>query len=139
MLHVTYPERFADPLTKQHPEFPQSYTSTFLEGAIRRCAGAGDDRYEPDTAAVQESVDELIRVLNSPEYTMTCCRAMSHLATKGTEPVSIGDITIYPESSTRDLLERVRDFIPAAGSAFNRRRPFFYDPPHSLIVAGSCR
>jgi hypothetical protein len=137
MLHVMYPDRFADPLTKQHPEFPQSYTLSFLEGAIRRCAGAGDDRYEPDTAAVQESVDELIRVLDSPEYTMTCCRAMSHLTTKGTEPVTIGDITIYPESSTQDLLERVSDFVPAADSAFNRERPFFYDPPHSLIVTGA--
>ena len=137
MLQVMYPERFADPLTKQYPEFPNLYTFSFLEGAIRRCAGAGDDRYEPDTAAVQESVDEFIRVLDSPEYTMTCCRTMSHLTTRGTEPVTIGDITIYPESSTQDLLERARGFIPAAGSAFNREQPFFYDPPHSLIVTGA--
>jgi len=137
MLQVMYPERFADPLTREHAEFPHFYTFSFLEGAIRRCAGAGDDRYEPDTPAVQESVDEIIRVLDSPEYTMTCCRAMSHLTTKGIEPVAIGDITIYPESSTRDLLERTRDFIPTAGSAFNRERPFFYDPPHSLIVTGT--
>ena len=137
MLQVMYPERFADPLTKQHPEFPDFYIFSLLEGAIRRCAGAGDDRYEPDTAAVHESVDEFIRVLDSPEYTMTCCRAMSHLTTKGTEPVTIGDITIYPESSTRDLLERSERFHPGGGSAFNRERPFFYDPPHSLIVTSA--
>jgi len=137
MLHVVYPERFADPLTKQHPEFPQSYTFSLLEGAIRRCAGAGDDQYEPDTAAVQESVDEFIRVLDSPEYTMTCCQAVSHLTTKGTEPVTLGDITIYPEGSTGGLLEQVSEFIPAARSAFNRERPMFYDPPHSLIVTGA--
>jgi hypothetical protein len=136
MLQVMYPERFADPLTREHSEFPNFYTFSLLEGAIRRCAGAGDDRYEPDTAAVHESVDEFIWVLDSPEYTMTCCRAVSHLTTKGGMPVTIGDITIYPESSTRDVLDRVRDFIPAAGSAFNRQRPFFYDPPHSLVVTG---
>ena len=103
MLQVMYPERFADPLAMEHAEFPDFYTFSLLEGAIRRCAGAGDDRYEPDTAAVHESVDEFIRVLDSPEYTMTCCRAMSHLTTKGTKPVTIDGITIYPESSTRDF------------------------------------
>ena len=136
MLQVMYPERFADPLAREHSEFPDFYIFSLLEGAIRRSAGAGDDRYEPDTAAVHDSVDEFIRVLDSPAYTMTCCRAMSHLTAKGTKPVTIGDITIYPESSTRDILDRTRDFIPAAGSAFNRQRPFFYDPPHSLIVTG---
>ena len=53
---------------------------------------------------------------------------------KGKGPVTIGDITIYPETPACDLLEQVRDRIPAAGSAFNRERPFFYDPPHSLLV-----
>jgi hypothetical protein len=134
MLQVMYPERFANPLTREHSEFPDFYTFSLLEGAIRRSAEAGDDRYEPDTAAVRESVDEFIRVLDSPEYTMTCGRAMSHLTTKGTAPITIGDITIYPENSTRDMLDRARDLIPAAGSAFNRQRPWFYDPPHSLVV-----
>jgi hypothetical protein len=137
MLQAMYPERFADPLTRERPEFPDFYIFSLLEGAIRRCAGTGDDRYEPDTPAVRESVDEFIQVLDSPEYTMTCCRAMSHVTTKGTEPVAIDDITIYPESSTRDFLERVRDFIPAGGSAFNRERPSFYDPPHSIIVTSA--
>jgi hypothetical protein len=49
-------------------------------------------------------------------------------------PVTIADITIYPESDTRGLLERTRDVIPSAESGFNRERPFFYDPPHSLLV-----
>jgi hypothetical protein len=62
---------------------------------------------------------------------------MSHLTTKGTEPITMGDITIYPERSTQDLLVRAGELIPAAGSAFNRERPFFYDPPHSLIVMGA--
>lgn len=56
---------------------------------------------------------------------------------EGHQPVTIGEITIYPERSTRDLLERMRDFIPAGGSAFNRERPFFYDPPHSIIVTSA--
>jgi hypothetical protein len=134
MLQTEYPERFADPLKREHPEFPSDYTFSFLEGAITKCAKAGGDQYEADTPPVQEAVEELIRVLDSPRYTVTCCRAISHLTTKEDEPVTIGDITIYPESSTRGLLERTRDFIPSAASAFNREQPSFYDPPHSLVV-----
>lgn len=134
MLQVMYPDRFSDPLAKEHAEFPHFYTFSLLEGSIRRCADGGGDVYEADTPPVQESIDEFIRVLESPEYTMSCCRAMSHLTTKGPASVTIGGITIYPELGTRDLLERARDVIPSAGSAFNRERPFFYDPPHSLLV-----
>lgn len=134
MLRVMYPGRFANPLTKQHAEFPHFYTFSLLEGAIRRCADGGGNVYEADTPPVQESIVEFIGVLDSPEYAMSCCRAMSHLTTKGPAPVAIGDIMIYPESGTRDLLERTSSVIPSAGSGFNRERPFFYDPPHSLLV-----
>jgi hypothetical protein len=137
MLQTRYPERFAEPLTREDPEFPNSYIFNFLEGAITRCARTGDDVYEADTPPVQEAVEELLHVLDRPDYTLTCCRAMSHLTTRGNEPVHFGEITVYSENSTRDLIERTKDLIPAAPSAFNRERPFFYDPPHSLIVAST--
>ena len=137
MLQVAYPERFADPLTKEHPEFPSFYSYSVLEAATTRCARAGDDVYETNTPGVQESIAELIAVLDSAEYTMTCCRAMSHLTTKNGQPVTLGAITIYPEGSQGDLLGRTRDLVPNAISAFNREQPFLYDPPHSLIVANT--
>jgi hypothetical protein len=134
MLQVVYPERFVDPLKREHAEFPSFYIFPVLEAAITRCARAGDDAYETNTPEVQESITELISVLDAPEYTMTCCRAMSHLTTKDEQPVTIGDITIYPESDRDGLLKRTRDLVPMALSAMNREQPFYYDPPHSLIV-----
>ncbi len=136
-LQTRYPERFAEPLIREDAEFPSTYIFSFLEGAITRCARTGDDVYEADTPAVQEAVEELIHVLDTPDSTLTCCRAMSHLTTRDNEPVHFGDVSIYPENSTRDLIDRTKDLIPAAPSAFNRERPFFYDPPHSLIVTST--
>lgn len=137
MLQTRYAERFADPLRRENPEFPSTYIFSFLEGAITRCSLAGDDQYEADSVPVQEAVDELIRVLDAPEYTLTCCRAMSHLTTKTRDPVTLGAITVYPETDRHGLLERTRGFIPAAGSAFNREAPNIYDPPHALLVTST--
>ena len=135
VLELTYPERFADPMKKQHPEFPEIYAFRFLEGAIRRCSA--EDEYEPDGRAVQDSIDELIWILETSVYVTTCCRATSHLTVVDAKPMIIGELTIYPESTKLDLLDQTRHFIPATDSAFNRERPFFYDPPHSLIVTTS--
>lgn len=132
ILLTQYPQRFGKPMTRSDPEFPHFYTFSLLEGAIVRI-GLADEQYEANTTAVRDSIDELIQVLDSCSYRLICCRAMSHLTTSG-EPVTIGDITVYPEDSTQSLLRRTRELIPAAPSAFNRERPFFYDPPHSLIV-----
>jgi len=134
MLQAVYPDRFTDPLQRRPPEFPHFYSFAVLEAAITRCAKAGGDVYETNAPGVQESIAELIAVLDSPRYTMTCCRAMSHLTTKDEQPVTLGDITIYPQGSRDDLLKRTRDFIPNAIGACNREQPFFHDPPHSLIV-----
>lgn len=137
MLQAAYPQRFADPLKREHAEFPSFYTFPVLEAAITRCALVGDDVYETNAPGVQESIAEMIRVLGAPKYTMTCCRAMSHLTTTDAQPVTIGDITIYPESDRNGLLRRTRDLIPQSLSAMNRQQPFYYDPPHSLIVTTS--
>lgn len=134
MLQRSYPKRFAEPLNRVHAEFPSFYSYPVLEAAVTRCARAGDDVYETNTSGVQESITELVTVLDSPQYKMTCCRAMSHLTTRDDQPVTLGDITIFPESSRDGLLKRTRDNIPAAIGAFNREQPFYYDPPHSLIL-----
>lgn len=131
-LQAMYPDRFADPLTREYPEFPGSYVFSLLEAAIRRCSG--DGTYEADAPPVRESIDEFIQVLDAQEYTMSCCRTMSHVTTEGEAPVSIGDITIFPENTTQGLIDGTVQAIPAAGSSFGLEPPFFYDPPHSLLV-----
>ncbi|HWF15835.1 MAG TPA: hypothetical protein VG244_06605, partial [Acidimicrobiales bacterium] len=137
-LNATYPDRFADPLTKAHPEFANAYIFSFLEGCVVRCADAGENTFEADIAPVQASVDELVSVLDSSDYTMTCCRAASQVTPSGTTPVTIGDVTIYPEGGgSDDLLHRAIEVIPAGPSALNRDVPRFYDPPSSLIVTST--
>ena len=135
MLDVTYPERFADPLNRQHPEFSSEYIFSFLEGCVARCAKASDDVFEADTPPVQQSVDELLTVLDASEYTMSYCRATSQFAPAGSEPVRIGDITIYPDLGEPDnLMRRAVSLIPSGPSALNREIPRFHDPPCSLVA-----
>ena len=135
LLQTAFPDQFGDPLTKEGPEFPETYIFSLLEGAVARCALAGDAWYEADTAPVQDAVKEFIQVLDSPSFTLTCCRAISHLTTEDSEPVTLGEVTVYPENSTTDLMRRAARLVPAAPSAFNQDRPHFYDPPHALVAA----
>lgn len=52
--------------------------------------------------------------------------------------MTIGDVTIYPDSGgSDDLLHRAAGLIPAGPSALNRELPRFYDPPSSLVVTGA--
>jgi len=137
-LNATYPDRFSDPLARPNPEFAIAYIFSFLEGCVVRCAERGDDLFEADTPPVQASVDELLSVLDTTEYTVTCCRAVSQMAPAAADPVTIGDVTIYPEQGgSDDLLHRAIDFVPAGPSALNREIPRFYDPPISLIVTST--
>ena len=137
-LNASYPNRFSEPLTKPHPEFSNMYIFSFLEGCVVRCADAGDNIFEGDTQPVQVSVDELLGVLDASEYTMTCCRAASQVTPATGTPVTIGDVTLYPDSgASDDLLQRAVDLIPAGPSALNREIPRFYDPPSSLIVTST--
>jgi hypothetical protein len=137
-LNASYPNRFSEPLTKPHPEFSNMYIFSFLEGCVVRCADAGDNIFEGETQPVQVSVDELLGVLDASEYTMTCCRAASQVTPATGTPVTIGDVTLYPDSgASDDLLQRAVDLIPAGPSALNREIPRFYDPPSSLIVTST--
>lgn len=137
-LNAAYPERFSEPLTKQHPEFANAYLFSFLEGCVVRCADTGDDVFEADTPPVQVSVDELLSVLDASEYTLTCCRAASQITSASSAPVTIDNVTIYPDSGEPDdLLRRAIELVPAGPSALNREIPRFYDPPSSLIVTST--
>ena len=133
-LNAAYPQRFADPLQQLEPEFANHYVLSFLEAAIARCA-RDDGSFTADSAAVATSAAELVSVLDSDEYTVHCCRAVSHIATAGNEPVRIGGVTVIPETASRDLIRRTQELIPAVGTAFGGDVPSLYAPPHALLVS----
>jgi hypothetical protein len=133
-LNTAYPQRFADPLQQPEPEFADHYVLSFLEAAIARCARR-DGAFTADSAAVATSAAELVAVLDSEEYTVHCCRAVSHIATAGNEPVRVGEVTVIPETASRDLIRQTQTLIPAVGTAFGGNVPFLYAPPHALLVS----
>ena len=137
-LENAYPERFAEPTTRANAEFPNSYVFGFLEAAIAGCAYDGGT-FEADSVSVAEAADELITVLDSKEYSLHSCRAVSHITTTGPEPVRIGDVTVYPEAASRprDLAKRAHDHIPGIAAAFSGDLPFLYGPPHALLVSST--
>jgi hypothetical protein len=131
-LDETYPERFAEPLKRRHAEFASSYIFSFLEACIVRC---GRDRtFAADSAAVDESIDELLAVLATTTNEIVCCRHVSHLTTTRGE-VRIGDVMVVPEADEGvRLVRRIRAEIPGAPTAWNRDDPRPYDPPHALLI-----
>ena len=131
-LGAVYPERFAEPLKRRHGEFASSYIFSFLEACIARC---GRERtFAADSAAVGESIDELLAVLATTTTEIACCRHVSHLTTLVGE-IQIGEITVVPEAegSVR-LVRRISEEIPGAPTAWNREDPRPYDPPHALLI-----
>lgn len=132
-LNEDYPERFANPLTRRHAEFAQTYIFSFLEACIARCARAGN--FTSDSAAVDESINELLTVLEPHSYEVVCARRISHLTTASGQEIQIGDVTIVPEpEGHRSLFHRIRREIPAAPRAWNPEPPRTYDPPHALLI-----
>ena len=133
-LENLYPDRFAEPLRREDPEFPSAYIYDLLEGAVARCSEF--DEYDPDGADAVASVDELIAALESDRRTVYACRAMSNLTTANEEPVEIGEVTVHPETERFGGLVRFAvSRVPAGLGAFNRRDPRPHDPPHALLIA----
>jgi hypothetical protein len=131
-LDETYSERFAEPLKRRHAEFASSYIFSFLEACIARCGSA--HTFAADSAAVDESIDELLAVLATTTNEIVCCRHVSHLTTARGE-VQIGDVTVVPEAHEWvRLVRRIRTEIPGAPTAWNRDDPRPYDPPHALLI-----
>jgi len=136
-LEGAFPGRFADPMTRSHPEFPNTYMFGLLEAATARCAQEGG-LFEAETPPVERSIHELFEVLRAADYEMSACRAVSHLTTTSDEPVRIGAITVFPEAQSEEgLLERTLRLIPGAPGSFNQEPPRFYDPPHALLVSSA--
>lgn len=132
LLDEAYPERFADPPSRRHAEFASSYIFSFLEACIARCGRRRN--FDPDSPAVQESIDELLAVLGTTTNEIVCCRHVAHLTTTTGEEVQIGDVTVVPESELRDLIRRVAEEVAGAARVWNRDDPRPFAPPHSLVI-----
>ncbi len=137
-LDVLYSNRFGEPRTRRHPEFASGYIFTFLEACIARCGRRGrdgDDHFDAANDEVSESIEELLAVLGSPTYELVCCRFVAHLTTVGNREISLGDITVVPETDRFGrLTERIGREIAGGWGAFNREDPRPYDPPHALLI-----
>jgi hypothetical protein len=64
------------------------YMFGLLEACIARCALAGS--FDIDSQAVDESIDELLAVLDTTTYEVVCCRHVSHLTTASGDEVQVG-------------------------------------------------
>jgi hypothetical protein len=129
-----YPDRFADPLDSDLPEFPNTYIFSLLETAVSRCGRAGD--FSIDSEPVDRSIQEMVGLLRPGDDEVICCRAVSHVTTDG-EPMEIGGIEVVPEcNQDRDELWRIiTERIPATPLALNREAPFVFSHPHAVLVA----
>jgi hypothetical protein len=105
-LDEAYPGRFADPLKRRHSEFASTYMFSLIEACVARCARAHS--FDSESAAVDESIDEMLRVLGTASYEMVCIRHVSHLTTMSGDELQIGDVTVVPEPEEwGGLLDRV--------------------------------
>jgi hypothetical protein len=130
-----YPERFADPLSSDLPEFANTYIFSLLETAVARCGRIGD--FSPDSESVDRSIEEMLALLRPGDDNVISCRAVSHLRIEGDGPLSCGEIEIVPERNERrdELWQIITDRIPAAPGSLNREPPFVFNHPHAVLVA----
>ena len=117
----------------RHAEFASSYIFSFLEACIGRCAR--EDSYEPDSLAVNESIDELLAVLGTTTNEIVCCRFVSHLTITSGDEEQIGDVTVVPEPEQwGELVRPIEREIAGAARVWNRDDPRPYAPPHALLI-----
>jgi hypothetical protein len=132
-LEDAYPERFAGPVPRPHAEFATTYIFSLLEACVARCAR--DENFDADSPAVEESIDELLAVLDMSSNEIVCCRHVSHLTTTSGAEVQIGEVAVVPEPQQwGQLVARIEREINGAARAWNRDDPRPYDPPHSLLI-----
>ena len=134
-LSERYPERFDKPSNSDLREFPSTYIFSLLETAVARCGKARD--FSIDGEPIDQSIQELLELLEPGDDEVICCRAVSHLTIEGADPLTIGDIEIVPElNENRDeLWQIVSERIPATPGTLNREAPFVFNRPHSVLVA----
>jgi hypothetical protein len=135
LLDAMHPDRFAEPGSRLHAEFASSYIFGFLEACIARCARDGyGGNFDPGSSTVDETLDELIAVLEATSDEIICCRHVSHLTTTSGNELTINDITVVPETEMRELVIRIQHEVRGAARVWNRDDPRPYAPPHSLLI-----
>ncbi len=132
-MEKTYPARFAEPLKRHHAEFASTYIFSLLEACVARRGLS--ERLNPEGAPVEDSIDEMLHVLDAETYEIVCVRHVGHLTSTSGEEIRIGDIAVVPEPERWGaLVDRVQQEIPGAAQAWNRNDPRPYTPPHSLLI-----
>jgi hypothetical protein len=132
LLNEAYPKRFAEEPKRLHREFAKTYNFSLLEAAVARC---GRKDFSGNSEGIEKSLDELITILEADEYTIACCRVVSHITTITGEPVQVGDVLVVPErGGIRSFEDMVDRFIPGASAVFNRDPPFAFNPPGAMLV-----
>lgn len=129
ILQQSYPVKFADPLTSSDPQVPITYIFSLLEALIARSGSEGT--FSSDSEGFEESFIEMITLLDSNKYEITCCREVSHLETVDNLAVDFGDISVIPRVESQNLT--IDKFIPGARRAFNGVEPRIYNPPLAFI------
>lgn len=136
-LKTRYPNRFLEPQPGSDLwESTDAYTFSLLEAVVARCGRDGRE-VEADSDVATLCINELIQILDAPDYEMVCCREVSHLTTADGDVLQLGDVTIIPQDAVTafgGLTQRAGQLIPGLGGAFNRVDPRIYDPPKSLLV-----
>jgi hypothetical protein len=140
-LEQTFPEQFRERKPPSVRDFPSSYAYSLLEATVTRCARA--DSFEAPDRQIEESIDELLAVLDSPTHELVCCRVVSHLTARDDDTVQVAGIEVVPEvegpypgqGGHNDILQRIAEEIPQTGKALNREQPFPWDRPHALLIA----
>jgi hypothetical protein len=59
---------------------------------------------------------------------------VGHVTTADGHPIDFGDLTVIPVGTRTGIESEIARVIPGSDSAYDRRPPFAYDPPESLLV-----
>ena len=93
-LKTRYPNRFLEPQPGSDLwESTDAYTFSLLEAVVARCGRDGRE-VEADSDVATLCINELIQILDAPDYEMVCCREVSHLTTADGDVLQLGDVCI---------------------------------------------
>lgn len=110
----------------------------FLESSIAEFAAQEEEEFISNTGAVEEMIDELVRVLEQNSRSMVHCRLVSHLTTADGEPVTVGGVTLGPvpqDAFLPEIMSLVTTKIPMARQAFFSGPPVTLDRPCAIVIA----
>jgi len=132
-LMTAYPTVFSAHRDDAYAEFPSTFVFSLLEATVARCGRVRE--FDPTGPPVEESIDEMLSLLEGAPQRVLCCRVVSNLTSDGGERVRLGDVCVVPQQAAKSLERIIADEIPAAADELNRRRPYGFGSPLSLVIA----